>query len=146
MASSVPATASGATVERTGQTDRRVRDRDDQLVPEHRKKPFWNWFLSGLGKHAVLIGLSVVFLVPFFWMVTGAFKTAADLNADGCPDLVLGNLGLNSYLTASKNEPARMYVRDFAGFGSGAAVSDESYCLTNSSSGMIWFVSTSIAR
>ncbi|HEU5483947.1 MAG TPA: carbohydrate ABC transporter permease [Microlunatus sp.] len=81
MASSVPATASGATVERTGQSDRRVRDRDDQLVPEHRKKPFWNWFLSGLGKHAVLIGLSVVFLVPFFWMVTGAFKTAADLNA-----------------------------------------------------------------
>ena len=44
--------------------------------------------------------------------------TAADLNGDGRPDLVLGNLGLNSYLTASNNEPARMYVRDFAGNGS----------------------------
>jgi hypothetical protein len=40
--------------------------------------------------------------------------TVADLNADGRPDLVLGNLGLNSYLTASANEPARLYVGDFA--------------------------------
>jgi hypothetical protein len=40
--------------------------------------------------------------------------TVADLNGDGKPDLVLGNLGLNSYLSASKNEPARLYVGDFA--------------------------------
>ena len=39
--------------------------------------------------------------------------TAADLNADGNPDLVLGNLGLNSYIRASRDEPARMYVYDF---------------------------------
>ncbi|MDP3775151.1 MAG: FG-GAP-like repeat-containing protein, partial [Gemmatimonadales bacterium] len=39
--------------------------------------------------------------------------TAADLNADGRPDLVLGNLGLNSYIRASREEPARLYVRDF---------------------------------
>ncbi|HEV8355980.1 MAG TPA: FG-GAP-like repeat-containing protein [Gemmatimonadales bacterium] len=38
---------------------------------------------------------------------------AADLNGDGRPDLVLGNLGLNSYLRASSGEPARLYVRDF---------------------------------
>src|SRR5262245_4364743 len=38
---------------------------------------------------------------------------AADLNADGRPDLVLGNLGLNSYLRASRDEPARLYVGDF---------------------------------
>jgi hypothetical protein len=38
----------------------------------------------------------------------------ADLNADGRPDLVLGNLGLNSYLEASPTEPARLYVGDFA--------------------------------
>ncbi len=39
--------------------------------------------------------------------------SAADLNGDGLPDLVLGNLGLNAYLTASATEPARMYVFDF---------------------------------
>jgi hypothetical protein len=39
---------------------------------------------------------------------------AADLNGDGLEDLVLGNLGLNSYLRASPGEPARLYVHDFA--------------------------------
>ena len=39
--------------------------------------------------------------------------TAADLNGDGRPDLVLGNLGLNSYVRASPTEPARVYVGDF---------------------------------
>ena len=43
--------------------------------------------------------------------------SASDLNGDGRPDLVLGNLGLNSYLTASVSEPARMYVYDFFGNG-----------------------------
>jgi hypothetical protein len=40
--------------------------------------------------------------------------TAADLTGDGHEDLVLGNLGLNSYLRASPREPARLYVHDFA--------------------------------
>jgi hypothetical protein len=44
--------------------------------------------------------------------------TAADLNGDGRKDLVLGNLGLNSYIRASREEPARLYVHDF--FGNGA--------------------------
>ena len=39
---------------------------------------------------------------------------AADVNGDSRTDLVLGNLGLNSYLEASPAEPARMYVYDFA--------------------------------
>ncbi|PYP65599.1 MAG: hypothetical protein DMD36_19065 [Gemmatimonadetes bacterium] len=39
--------------------------------------------------------------------------TTADLNGDGRPDLVLGNLGLNSYVRASPTEPARFYVGDF---------------------------------
>ncbi|MGH2829577.1 MAG: VCBS repeat-containing protein [Actinomycetota bacterium] len=39
--------------------------------------------------------------------------TAADLNADGRKDLVLGNLGLNSYIRASRDEPARLYIHDF---------------------------------
>lgn len=43
---------------------------------------------------------------------------AVDLNSDGRKDLVLGNLGLNSYIRASRAEPARMYVHDF--FGNGA--------------------------
>ena len=43
--------------------------------------------------------------------------STADLNGDGRPDLVLGNLGLNSYITASAAEPAQMYVYDFFGNG-----------------------------
>jgi len=39
--------------------------------------------------------------------------TAVDLNEDGHQDLVLGNLGLNSFIRASRTEPARLYVRDF---------------------------------
>ncbi len=39
--------------------------------------------------------------------------TAADVNADGRADLVLGNLGLNSYIRASQDGPARLYVHDF---------------------------------
>lgn len=41
-----------------------------------------------------------------------------DLNGDGFPDLVLGNLGLNSRLKASSETPVRMYVKDFDGNGS----------------------------
>jgi hypothetical protein len=43
---------------------------------------------------------------------------AADLNGDGRKDLVLGNLGLNSYIRASPGRPARLYVHDF--FNNGA--------------------------
>jgi hypothetical protein len=40
--------------------------------------------------------------------------TVADLQADGFPDLVLGNLGLNSLIQASRDEPARLYIHDFS--------------------------------
>ncbi|PYP81633.1 MAG: RNA-binding protein [Gemmatimonadetes bacterium] len=40
--------------------------------------------------------------------------TVADVDGDAKPDLVLGNLGLNSYVTASRAEPARLYLGDFA--------------------------------
>ena len=39
--------------------------------------------------------------------------TVADVNGDSRLDLVLGNLGTNSYIKASHNQPARMYVHDF---------------------------------
>ncbi|HMI54946.1 MAG TPA: VCBS repeat-containing protein, partial [Gemmatimonadaceae bacterium] len=42
---------------------------------------------------------------------------AVDLRGNGRQDLVLGNLGLNSYLHASAKEPARLYVNDFSHTG-----------------------------
>jgi hypothetical protein len=39
---------------------------------------------------------------------------AVDLRGTGRMDLVLGNLGLNSYMQASPQEPAQLYVGDFA--------------------------------
>lgn len=41
----------------------------------------------------------------------------ADLNHDGRLDLVLGNLGLNSSIRASRREPVRLYLGDFFGTG-----------------------------
>ena len=43
--------------------------------------------------------------------------SVADVDGDGHPDLVLGNLGLNSYIGASEKEPARLYVGDFFSTG-----------------------------
>lgn len=43
--------------------------------------------------------------------------TAVDLRGTGRSDLVLGNLGTNSYMQASATEPARMYVGDFSHSG-----------------------------
>ena len=43
--------------------------------------------------------------------------TVADLRGNGGKDLVLGNLGLNAYLRATKSEPARLYIGDFAHTG-----------------------------
>jgi hypothetical protein len=42
---------------------------------------------------------------------------AVDLRGTGRQDLVLGNLGLNSYLRASRKEPARIYMNDFSHSG-----------------------------
>jgi len=44
---------------------------------------------------------------------------AVDLRGNGRQDLVLGNLGLNSYLRASLKEPARLYINDFSHSGGG---------------------------
>ena len=42
---------------------------------------------------------------------------AVDLRGSGRQDLVLGNLGLNSYLQASRTQPTRLYVNDFSHSG-----------------------------
>ena len=44
---------------------------------------------------------------------------AVDLRGNGRQDLVLGNLGLNSYLRATTKEPARLYINDFSHSGGG---------------------------
>src|SRR5215203_3001013 len=46
----------------------------------------------------------------------------ADVDGDHRPDLVLGNLGLNSYVTASRDAPARLYVGDFAHDGTAMSI------------------------
>ena len=49
-----------------------------------------------------------------FW-----FKIAfADVNGDGKPDLIAGNLGLNSQIHVSEKEPAELYFADFDKNGS----------------------------
>ncbi|MDX1429613.1 MAG: VCBS repeat-containing protein, partial [Rhodothermales bacterium] len=40
--------------------------------------------------------------------------TVTDLQRDGHPDLILGNLGRNSYIHAIPGEPTRLYLADFA--------------------------------
>lgn len=42
----------------------------------------------------------------------------ADLNGDGRPDLLLGNMGTNTRLRANESEPMRLYVNDFDRNGS----------------------------
>ncbi len=41
-----------------------------------------------------------------------------DLNHDGVPDLVAGNLGLNAQIKASEDQPAELYFADFNNDGS----------------------------
>src|SRR5882762_779153 len=47
---------------------------------QSKRAPVWPKIAEKIVTHAVLIVLSVVFLIPFFWMVTGSLKTATDLN------------------------------------------------------------------
>jgi hypothetical protein len=42
----------------------------------------------------------------------------SDINHDGYPDIIAGNLGLNSQCKASEKEPAEMYYKDFDDNGS----------------------------
>jgi enediyne biosynthesis protein E4 len=44
--------------------------------------------------------------------------SAADMDGDGDPDLVIGNCGTNTQFHASEKEPMNMYYKDFDGNGS----------------------------
>jgi multiple sugar transport system permease protein len=46
-----------------------------------RRMPLWPRIAEKIVAHAVLIVLSVAFLIPLYWMVSGALKTTQDLNA-----------------------------------------------------------------
>ena len=41
-----------------------------------------------------------------------------DINNDGKPDIIAGNMGLNSQLKCSETEPAELYYKDFDDNGS----------------------------
>ncbi|MBC6491958.1 VCBS repeat-containing protein [Flavihumibacter stibioxidans] len=44
--------------------------------------------------------------------------SAGDFNGDGRPDLIVGNMGLNTQIRATEAEPAEMFFKDFDGNGS----------------------------
>src|SRR5579884_1812643 len=59
--------------------------------------------------HVVLIILSLIFLVPFFWMVTGSLKTDAQMSA--FPITWLPNPAtLGNYIYGLQAEPFGLYV------------------------------------
>ncbi|WP_420400484.1 VCBS repeat-containing protein [Flagellimonas sp.] len=43
---------------------------------------------------------------------------SADINEDGIPDFIVGNVGLNTQYVASENEPIELFYADFDGNGS----------------------------
>jgi len=65
--------------------------------------------LQSLIAHIVLIFLSVVFSIPFFWMVTGSFKTNQQLNAFP-PVWIPDPITLEHYLYGLRVVPFARYI------------------------------------
>jgi multiple sugar transport system permease protein len=87
---------SGTGVSTTGAPERRERSQGKKV------------FKSSL-THFVLIAFSLIFIVPFFWMVTGSFKTVPQLNAFPIvwfPDPVT----LEHYIYGLQTIPFLLYV------------------------------------
>jgi len=68
-------------------------------------------------EHGKLVDRSIEYLHHRY---TGWWNklTICDLNHDGHPDIVAGNIGLNSQCQASDTEPAELYYKDFDDNGS----------------------------
>ncbi len=82
--------------------------------------------INGDGQKEIILthqwgGIDILYPNPNGWkkgMVTNLpgwwnFTLAVDVDGDGDLDLIAGNLGLNTRLKASKEQPIRMYYNDF---------------------------------
>jgi hypothetical protein len=82
--------------------------------------------INGDGQKEIILthqwgGIDILYPNPNGWkkgMVTSLpgwwnFTLAVDVDGDGDLDLIAGNLGLNTRLKASKEQPIRMYYNDF---------------------------------
>jgi enediyne biosynthesis protein E4 len=60
-------------------------------------------------------GKLVKLVNPIISSLTGLWQSlfVTDVNADGLPDILLGNYGLNSKLTASQQYPIKLFCKDF---------------------------------
>ena len=47
--------------------------------PAPARRRIWPRVAAAMAKHAVLIVVSLMFLMPLFWMVSGSLKTASDI-------------------------------------------------------------------
>jgi multiple sugar transport system permease protein len=55
--------------------------RSTATPPKPRPVGLWPRIAERIVQHTILIVLSVVFLIPLFWMVSGSVKTIGDMNA-----------------------------------------------------------------
>ncbi|WP_114856546.1 carbohydrate ABC transporter permease [Brachybacterium sp. YJGR34] len=69
-------TTTDRTAEHTGP---RVAAAPPPATSPARRPLSWPRVAESIAKHGILIAFSCAFLMPFFWMVTGAFKTQADI-------------------------------------------------------------------
>jgi multiple sugar transport system permease protein len=59
-----------------------VAHRTAHALPARRRpEGVWQKLVERIVSHTVLITFSVIFMIPFFWMVSGSLKTGQDLNA-----------------------------------------------------------------
>ena len=58
-----------------------VAERTSNALQTGRRPGAWNKLAETIVGHALLITFSVIFMIPFFWMVSGSLKTGPDLNA-----------------------------------------------------------------
>jgi enediyne biosynthesis protein E4 len=105
-------------LERTGMvTDATWQDLDGDGIAELIVAGLWMPVMVFKNENGVLTNKSPDF---FDKPYSGFWNTIhiADLNDDGRPDLIAGNLGENSQMQAKAHEPAELYYKDFDNNGS----------------------------